>query len=123
MLSRGAKVPIPALLTSRVKLASFFSVSSTRARSPLLLRSAGRTSMERLVSLVSRAANWSSLPRLRATIVKSYPRRARRSAYTAPMPDDAPVISAVPLLGLVIIVLLRLIARHDRRGQQLYPAT
>jgi len=37
-----------ALLTSKVMLASFFSVAVTRARSPLSLRSAGRTSTETL---------------------------------------------------------------------------
>src|ERR1700731_1595842 len=95
-LRRGTTAPIPGLLTSVVILESSFSFASTFARSTLSLRSATIAVMWRPLALARFVASALRGASLRATRIRSYPRFARRSAYTAPMPLEAPVTRAVP---------------------------
>src|SRR5262245_4592338 len=62
--------------------ASVRSACSTRARSALLFKSAAMTETERPVSSVMRVASASSRSRLRATKIRSWPRRADRKLAT-----------------------------------------
>src|SRR5258706_7065624 len=84
------------VVTSVVILESSFSFASTFARSTLSLRSATIGGMWRPVALSRFVASALRGASLRATRIRSYPRFARRSAYTAPMPLEAPVTRAVP---------------------------
>src|SRR3984893_18539739 len=95
-LSRGATAPIPALLTSIVILESSLSFVSTFARFIVSLSSAPIGVMWRPLALARLAVSALRGASLRATRIRSYPRFARRSAYTAPMPLEAPVTRAVP---------------------------
>src|ERR1700730_9064706 len=95
-LRRGTTAPIPALLTSVVILESSFNFASTFARPTLLLRSATMGVMWRPVARARLVASALRGVSLRATRIRSYPRFTRRSAYTAPMPLEAPVTRAVP---------------------------
>jgi hypothetical protein len=78
--SSGPVVPMPALLTSTVRFVSLRNIRSIRARSAFSVRSAPTISTERLVSAVRRFAMISTRSRLRATRMRSWPRRANRSA-------------------------------------------
>ncbi|MNI73792.1 hypothetical protein D3C73_1298250 [compost metagenome] len=69
--SKGMTPPTPALLTSKVMLASVRSRSSTRSRSDGSFRSAATTSTARPVSLLRWVASEFSLARLRATRIRS----------------------------------------------------
>src|SRR4029453_9377084 len=65
------------------------------ARSALFVRSAGMILTERPVSAEMRSAILFSRCSARATRTRSKPRRAKQPAWIAPMPDEAPVMSAV----------------------------
>ena len=62
----------------------------------------------------SPAASSSSRARSRATRTRSVPSRARRSAKARPMPAEAPVTSAVLMVGALYAANLRPGAAHTR---------
>src|SRR5271163_2408348 len=97
----------PALLTSVVIVASPARRPSTCARSARFVRSAGSTSMPRPVDARSLSAIACILAASLATRMRSCPRWASLSAYTAPMPDDAPVTRAAPRLLAIFSISLR----------------
>ena len=71
LCSSGVCVPMPALFTSSVMLASSRSRSSTRASAAQSPRSAGSTSTARPLRVLMVLANAFSRSRLRATRIRS----------------------------------------------------
>ncbi|MNP49454.1 hypothetical protein D3C76_1436390 [compost metagenome] len=71
LASSGMTPPTPALLTSKVMLASLRRICSTRSESALFVRSAATTSTVRPVWSLKCLARALSLPRLRATRIRS----------------------------------------------------